>query len=455
MSINLESLKAIDPDERRYRRLFDDLQGNIVKGHSRNFVICLFVRFGEEKRKTRAWLKEFCALNLTSASTQIREARRYRQYKIQGSLFANLYLTAHGYRALGFRREQMPADPRFRRGMVASQAALSDPTKEEWESNFQQETDAMLLLAHDDRQQLIESARAIRDDMQSVLTGSFVEAGNVIRNEADQVVEHFGYADGLSQPLFLKDDIAKAEERGGIDRWNPLTPLSSVLVPDPLGDERSGHGSYLVFRKLEQNVAGFHEKVAALAQMLDSANPDVARAGASVMGRFQDGRPLLVEAKGVAAPMSNNFTYANDKDGAHCPMHAHTRKLNPRDGSGFGKNNNAACRIVRRGIPYGRPTAAVDSRWTNPVLPSGGVGLLFMCFQSDIGKQFEVMQRAMANNQQPTGRDPLVGQGVPAEQLWPASGGEKVRFDFGEHVRMCGGEYFFAPSLSFFEKLSA
>ncbi len=471
MPINLAAVKAIDPDSPQYQRLFNNLQGNIVKGHSRNYAVCLFLRFGSERKKTRAWLKEFCALNLTSTTTQIHEARRYRKYRVEGSLFVNLYLTAHGYRALGFRENQMPADTKFRRGMAASQEALADPTQEEWHSNFQHPFDAMVLLAHGNRQELIGSARAIREEMHVILKDSFVEMGNVIRTTEGQVIEHFGYADGLSQPLFLKDDIDKAMRRGGIDRWNPLAPLSSILVPDPLGGKHFAYGSYLVFRKLEQNVAAFHKRLAELAKAIDNDNPDVARAGAYVVGRFQDGRPLALEKATestdanmpVQRAVTNNFRYEDDVEGTRCPMHAHIRKLNPRAGDGFGAANSSVCQVVRRGIPYGRSTATVNTRWsnsqwTNSILPSSGVGLLFMCFQSDIGKQFEFMQSRMANEQHPTGRDPIVGQGDDqsdvAGQLWPSSeDGEKVHFDFGKHVKMCGGEYFFAPSLSFFDTL--
>ena len=77
-----------------------------------------------------------------------------------------------------------------------------------------------------------------------------------MRNPAGDGIEHFGYVDGRSQPLFLKDEVDK-EPR---EHWDPAFPLSNVLVADPLAADPDRHfGSYFVFRKLEQNVRAFKE----------------------------------------------------------------------------------------------------------------------------------------------------------------------------------------------------
>src|SRR5262249_10639475 len=88
-------------------------------------------------------------------------------------------------------------------------------------------------------------------------------------------------------------------------------------------------------------------------------------------------------------------------------------------------------------------------------LPTQDVGLLFMCFQSDIANQFEFIQKQWANNQDPqrkTGIDPLIGQAVDhvAPQHWPTTWGGKYRkpFSFSAFVTLKGGAYFFAPSIS-------
>ena len=88
-----------------------------------------------------------------------------------------------------------------------------------------------------------------------------------------------------------------------------------------------------------------------------------------------------------------------------------------------------------------------------------------MCFQGDINDQFEFIQRTWANNhnfsKRGTGLDPVIGQdGGPQEPNdfpnWPTgydSEGRK-RIGFDEHVRLLGGEYFFAPSIAGLKELA-
>jgi len=49
-----------------------------------------------------------------------------------------------------------------------------------------------------------------------------------------------------------------------------LQPLSLILVKDPFtGKDEGNYGSFLVYRKLEQDVDGFNNKVAELAGNLN------------------------------------------------------------------------------------------------------------------------------------------------------------------------------------------
>lgn len=95
--------------------------------------------------------------------------------------------------------------------------------------------------------------------------------------------------------------------------------------------------------------------------------------------------------------------------------------------------------------------------------PTGGVGLLFMAYQSDIGSQFEHMQRHWANNPNYVGPgtriDPIVGQ-VSADYRWPVGWGEAsaptaAPVNVGSFVTLKGGEYFFAPCVSFLKSLGS
>lgn len=103
------------------------------------------------------------------------------------------------------------------------------------------------------------------------------------------MIEHFGFRDGISQPLFFKSELEKI---GSTDCWDPSAPLGLVLVEeeDLCGNGQSYYGSYCVYRKLEQNVSGFDRAVQELTQQLGLTDEE--QAAALVMGRYRDGKPL-------------------------------------------------------------------------------------------------------------------------------------------------------------------
>ena len=60
-------------------------------------------------------------------------------------------------------------------------------------------------------------------------------------------IEHFGYADGISQPIFLRNDSAWPKKAKDRNPWNPAAPLKLVLVRDEFAKDKDCFGSYLVF----------------------------------------------------------------------------------------------------------------------------------------------------------------------------------------------------------------
>jgi deferrochelatase/peroxidase EfeB len=179
---------------------------------------------------------------------------------------------------------------------------------------------------------------------------------------------------------------------------------------------------------------------------------------------------LTVEEK--AKPSSQ---YRNDFDfvaqGGRCPFRGHIRRANPR-GDIEGLEAERARRIVRRGITYGQRAADFSDHRND------GIGLLFMCYQSDIASHFEHMQREWCN--WTFGFDSIIGQqealrNLPPEAQnrnteWPkvwASTAEEIAKDlldwpnakllkgheFGRYVTLQGGEYFFAPSIPFLQAI--
>lgn len=455
----------IDPARPEFRRMLENLQANILRPHGRRESDHLVLRFTAGPDAARKWIGRFGRMEVTSMREQLEATRAFRDRGARGGLVASLALSATGYRALGFDTVPFgPAGQSFRDGMKHRAFSLlapnRDPEPEDWEKPYRREIHALVSLSDDSADILEAKTRQVADGLREIADVLTVERGTVLRNAKGEAIEPFGYIDARSQPRFLKGDI-DAERSAGIDRWDPSAPLGLVLVDDPLSDEEDSFGSYLVFRKLQQDVAGFNDGVRALAARL-SVDEDLA--GALVVGRFKDGTPVTVQpSDGLGAV--NNFEYLrDDRVGNRCPFHAHIRKANQRGANPLlGPDEERSRRIVRRGIPFGvRPPPG-------EVSPPADTGLLFMAFQANIERQFEFIQRTWADNPNfpefllisglNTGDDALIGQHPRAPQKWPREWGRGGRFlgrrgfNFGDHVRLRGGEYFFAPSLSFLKRL--
>jgi Dyp-type peroxidase family len=410
-----------------------------------------------ERANVKRWIRRL-SKRITSAQRQLDELVQYRQYKIPGRLFMSFFLSASGYKYLGFdpNDELCFDDEAFRCGMKKAQNRLNDPPTKDWEEGYRGDIHAMVLLADNDEHFLLRKARKLLEGVKPHAEIRAVEHGRVMRNKEGKAVEHFGFADSLSHPLFFQSGIERArQERGRALSAGP----NLVLVPDPYGRKGCDCGSYLVFRKLKQHVYDFKKCEQQLATELGLTGEAAKLAGALVMGRFEDGTPVVRQA--TAGEPTNDFTYDQDPGGLRCPLQAHIRKVNPRqEGNGFP-------RIVRRGVTYGsREKEPKD----NPSLEElskekEDVGLLFICYQRNIERQFEVLQYLWASDPRlPPGRepgiDPVIGQpggmGV-GEQRWPTRWddphAERRSFPFHGFVTLKGGEYFFAPSIYFLRNI--
>jgi Dyp-type peroxidase family len=460
--------------------MLNDLQGNILKGHGRNYTQNLFFTLKPDKsNEGKAFIKTL-AQSVKSARQQLIDAQQYRVTKKDGGVFVSIFLSAAGYRALGISEDKIPDNVAFRSGMKAQKDKLSDPDIEDWDQAFQEEIHGMILIGGADESQVRQVHARIEKEKPASVTIVGTEYGLAMRNKNGDGIEHFGYVDGRSQPLLLKEDIEiEKNQKGGIDVWDPTFPLEQVLVECPGGALKGlSYGSYFVFRKLEQNVKGFKETEEKIAEdlKLEETNQDPELAGAMLVGRFEDGTPVVNQATdGVVKPVLNNFDFSQDTDGGKCPFHSHIRKTNPRGDSvrefGVPLEEERSHIMARRGITYGTRNAQIDAEGKIIELkdkPVGGVGLLFMAYQKSIENQFEFTQVSWANNpgfvksdasgNPVTGIDPVIGQGsgssIPQQQpaIWGDASSNKP-INFHGFVTMKGGEYFFAPCISFLKNL--
>jgi Dyp-type peroxidase family len=214
--------------------------------------------------------------------------------------------------------------------------------------------------------------------------------------------EHFGFRDGFSQPAIKGMSEDRRSRRGeGVQRrrlrltgeeWRDVKLGEFVLGHEDedgvVPGDRNPHlvnGTFMVWRKLEQHVDVFNRWLAAQAGA-DAAAQDVLRA--KILGRWPNGDSLIrrPESGAYGDPDArrrhdleiNDFTYADDPAGVRCPLGAHVRRSNPRDALGFRTERSRRNRIIRRGLPY------VDHDEAR--------GLIFVCLNASIARQFEQIQ---------------------------------------------------------------
>ena len=281
--------------------------------------------------------------------------------------------------------------------------------------------------------------------------------------------EHFGYADGFAQPSIEGSDMPGLPGQGAVkdDGWRSIRAgefilgyldEEGVLPAAPSPAELSTNGSYLVYRKLHQDVAAFRKRLADSAELYPGGEELLA---AKIVGRWRDGTPLALSPDhpdpAIVEDQCRNdaFSYSNDSDGLTCPVGAHIRRANPRASLPFeGKLVNRH-RMIRRGIPYGEP------------LPPGAEddgcdrGVIFMCLQASIARQFEFVQSQWLNggNTFALGKDQdvLLGpqDGEPPNKMTVP--GEPPFFigPLARTVSVKGGEYFFVPGINGLQYLAA
>jgi len=225
------------------------------------------------------------------------------------------------------------------------------------------------------------------------------------------------------------------------------------------------NGSYMVFRRLEQKVPEFRKFVAEQAARLGMDRELLA---ARIVGRWRSGAPLERAPLrdnprlGPDPQRNNDFGFAGDPSQRKCPYAAHIRKAYPRDDIALAEAQRH--RILRAGIPFG-PEVAPGETTTRDER-----GLMFVCYQTSIERQFEFIQKSYANNsdfvggkQRPDsggavtpGFDPIIGQapGKGARRMdepypnYPAGSRRTTLAIPEQFVKLTAAAYFFMPSIT-------
>ncbi len=501
-----------------------DIQGNVIRAYGRfGYPVARYVFFNI-RHSTLA--REFVAALTKKVTTSVNWGDGPGEIK-QPNWTVNLAFTYQGLKELDLPTASlMGFAPEFVAGMKNRKDILGDigvSSPEHWDPIWQGNREAREKDVHifvslnarlpallEESYQWLKTVASQFDNGVVILGGNrgddgalldYQDVNVVMENGMPTAKEHFGYTDGIGDPVFegMPSDAQSPLGRGKQmedGKWAPLATGEFLLghideaheyppAPNPILLSRNG--TYMVYRKLHENVATFDAYLEEHGKKYPGGKELLA---AKFVGRWRDnGAPLVkapdqtskneFDAKFAKADskaqdkMLSDFTYDDDMSGARCPFSAHMRRVNPRaslemihedgDEPGSLKVSEGAFdtpgaltnrrRILRRGLPYGQ----VKDRSRD----DGNHGIVIMMINADIGRQFEFVQQQWINygNDFKAGNDKDIILGNHSEDPQFASkavlavepDSDQAPYFLSKIPRLVetrGGDYFFVPSMT-------
>ena len=507
-----------------------DIQGNIVKGYGRyGFPKAryLFFHITHEKKAREFILK--IVDDITTSAPWTPEGSVEDGTGIP-NVTTNIAFTYGGLKALGLPRKSLQSFPvEYVMGMQARRDIVGDTGRsapENWDpiwTNGDFPVHMWLSINGRSVEDIEQRQKKLADLMAAggllQLSGhsgpseDYQDASALYVNGKPSPFEHFGYVDGISDPYFKGSLADPSRLIGGgkptrkapetADGWEAIETGEFILghrdelceypkAPKPR--LLSLNGTFMVYRKLHQNVASFNSYMENMGQDYPGGKELLA---AKFAGRWKNGAPLttfpteesanqfalkLFDAKqkleqaktpderkqkqvlyNELKKQLTAFNFNNDIEGGKCPVGAHIRRANPRGSLEFGVDDafdtiaalTMRRRILRRGLPYGEVK--------DPNRDDGNHGIIFMAINASIERQFEFVQQQWINYgndfRLANDRDPLIGnqpmdkEGNPAGRmtLQTDPNGNDVPFfcsRMPSFVETRGGDYFFIPSIT-------
>ncbi len=485
----------------------NDVQGDVIRAYAQydfafSRYVCLKFNYGD---KGRAFLAGLLKKITTGGNWDTGENCVPKPLAT-----TNIAFTYEGLKVLGVPRETLRGFPtEFIMGMKARRDILGDDglsSPEYWDPVWNKTIHALVSLNAltpdylEERYQWLENLIAKSENGVSIVTGHCgddgadnlpYQAGHVLFDEKGNPTakEHFGYTDGIIDPVI--EGMPDAEKRaigrgkqtvvGGDGGWKPLANGEFLLgnfdeaheyPKAPMPYTFSRNGTFMVYRKLHENVATFNEYLDTQAKNFSGSREMLA---AKFVGRWRDNGAPLTEAHDDAAKKAWDERFANaspdekdkmlagvvyddDLQGVKCPFSSHIRRINPRASLEFGVKDAFDTpgalanrrRIMRRGLPYGNSLGEKAD-------DDGNHGIIIMMLNASIERQFEFVQQQWinygndfkeANNKEiilgnHDGRGRAVLPVAPDSEQPPFFLNKLPRF-----VEVRGGEYFFIPSVS-------
>jgi Dyp-type peroxidase family len=475
-------------------RASTEIQGDVLAGFKKDHVQLLFLKFDDATR-ARTWLRrlkpriattrQVAAFN--AAFSAARGNTGGDDPKALNAVWRSVSFTHGGIQTLTGKdpfpdTKEGSTEHAFKQGSAVRAGMLGDTgdnSPENWlfgDSNAQP-VHAVLTIAAD---RVADLRAALAEERQEASVHKvviiFEQDGGTLEGDR-RGKEHFGFKDGVSEPAvkgFDEPDPERPEWKKGspgtriIPAGEFVVGEETVIPPPGQLPEWMRNGSFHVVRRLGQDVPGWWAQIGARLKELKSrkAVPPEATTewlAARMVGRWRSGTPVA-KCPHADVPFDpecandNDISFADDPEGEVTPLFSHLRKTNPRDGLVFQegeapvpeKGNLDGRRIMRRGIPYGRP---FDPAGSGGHGPDAARGLVFVSYQSDLVRQFEFIQKDWVNavdfplREPSVGADPMIGESTDVTFK-----GQQVRFE--QFVRTEGAVYAFTPSLSTLDRLA-
>ena len=449
-----------------------DVQGVVLRGYATMLASTFWLLTIKDVDAARKWLG---ALPLTDAKIHLKK---------QGATQCiNIAFTHHGLNALGLPNEAKAAFPtEFIEGMntphrnrILGDTDDSGPDQWVWGKDAAA-FDILLLLYAVDGGQLDALKKSILNDR--MFRGGVMvyrELDSLTRTAGGVVYEHFGFRDGIADPAIKGVDKIEGHPGnftelgefllGYKNEYSALPSSPTLTMPNGDRGDFGRNGSYLVFRHLSQDVAGFWKFIQ---DSLPNSTPLAQKEelAAKMVGRWPNGSPLTLDPlrqQPNSTTLADDFTYMSADDlGQRCPFGAHIRRANPRDSLEPDATTSLTKvkrhRILRRGRSYGPPLVPdydIGKIISSNIEDDGkDRGLYFICFNADIERQFEFIQQTWLNSQKFRGlysdSDQIVNDLRQTTEATFTIPGVPVRrriTDFKDFVSTRGGGYFFVPGL--------
>jgi Dyp-type peroxidase family len=441
-----------------------DIQGFVLRGYNLPVARYFFLHFEDAKRA-----RSLIARLLSHVTT----GQRWDGAKPQSTV--NIAFTHRGLQHLELPDATLLTFPvEFQQGMKHRAEILGDSgvnSPDRWDEVWRDDRvhawlgiNGLTLEALDARSAAIITA--IEETGGVSVLGSQEAAAEVIDGKPT-TKEHFGFTDGFGNPDYLGVERSSQPGQGKLlpnGRWAPLATGELLLgyadeageLPvAPVPHLLASNGTFMVYRKLHQNLASFRNFLEQQATTYAAGKEKLA---AKFVGRWRDGTPIELSSDNpdptiVEDPnRSTNFTFGADAEGTRCPMGAHIRRVHPRDAFGFNGRLINRRRITRRGLPYGR--FAPEG---TPVSDTEERGVIFMALNASLSRQFEFVQQQwiqygndarlgndkdlLLGNHGGHGRFVVQGDASPNNPPFVCS-------NLPDFVELRGGDYFFLPSIT-------